>query len=747
MNSSNLTSKNSPRPGLIGITVSPTTLTMDSKAQHTFTASVTNTSDSQVLWSATGGSVTTSGLFVAPQVGTATEVTLTATSAADPSRRATAVVKITSASASPLAVEITNLPAATQGAAYAAALSASGGTAPYTWSLTGGALPGSLRLTSDGTMGGTAGPKGRFGFTATVKDAAAHTASGSFSVAVSGVNDTAKFDGPAELPSVYMNTSVADTPAPGKTRMVTTAANLQSALDSANCGDTIKLKAGVTFSGVFEFPAKACDNNHWIVVRSDASDRMLPPEGLRLTPCYAGISSLPGRPAFACTATQNVAARLVFSGTGSGPIVWANGANHYRLIGLEVTRESSRASVSNLASNEDHGTSDHIVFDRVWMHGTAQDETTRGIMLSGSTYVAVVDSFFTDFHCVALTGSCTDAQAIAGGLGDLPMGPYKIVNNFLEASGENILFGGGEATQTPSDIEIRRNHFFKPLLWMKGHPGFVGGRDGHPFIVKNHFEIKNGARVLFEGNLLENNWGGFSQSGFSMVLVPKNQNGHCALCVVHDITARYSTIAHVGGGIVVGNGVSDSGALALGAWNESFHDLVITDVDDVAYTGGGYLFQEGSGSPASALHDIAVSHVTGLSRHSQGAAIVVGNKASSPRMYNFTWTDNVFTANGSGIISKGGDTSDCAYGSGGPVGILNRCFHPYTFSHNVLIGAALPWPSANFATSSLARVFGANLQSSLYSIDPASPYKNAGADGKDPGADIAAVQAAIAGVE
>ena len=43
------------------------------------------------------------------------------------------------------------------------------------------------------------------------------------------------------------------------------------------------------------------------------------------------------------------------------------------------------------------------------------------------------------------------------------MGPFKIVNNFLEASGENILLGGGAATVTPADIEIRHNHMFRGL--------------------------------------------------------------------------------------------------------------------------------------------------------------------------------------------------------------------------------------------------------------------------------------------
>jgi len=86
------------------------------------------------------------------------------------------------------------------------------------------------------------------------------------------------------------------------------------------------------------------------------------------------------------------------------------------------------------------GAIDHIVFDRLWLHGTAQDETTRGLMLTGSTYVAVVDSSFSDFHCVAVTGTCSDSQAIGGGIGDRAMGPYKIVNNYLEAAGENIIF-------------------------------------------------------------------------------------------------------------------------------------------------------------------------------------------------------------------------------------------------------------------------------------------------------------------
>jgi hypothetical protein len=55
----------------------------------------------------------------------------------------------------------------------------------------------------------------------------------------------------------------------------------------------------------------------------------------------------------------------------------------------------------------------------------------------------------------------------------LPDGTYKIVNNFLEAAGENILWGGAPGSTVPTDIEIRRNHMFKPLNWMPRSDNFI----------------------------------------------------------------------------------------------------------------------------------------------------------------------------------------------------------------------------------------------------------------------------------
>ena len=97
------------------------------------------------------------------------------------------------------------------------------------------------------------------------------------------------FDGPAELPRVTVSSGMSDTPAPGSIISVNAGGDVKAALASARCGDVIELQAGATFSGQFTLPAKNCDSKHWIVIRTSASDSMLPAQGQRATPCYAGV--------------------------------------------------------------------------------------------------------------------------------------------------------------------------------------------------------------------------------------------------------------------------------------------------------------------------------------------------------------------------------------------------------------------------------------------------------------------------
>jgi hypothetical protein len=740
-----------PTAGMQAVTVaiSPASFALASGAAHQFAAQVLNASNTDVAWSASAGTITSAGLFTAPNVNTPTTVQLMATSKADPGKRALASVSVSPAAAgvATLSMANTSLPEATEGTPYSAALRISGGTAPYRWKVASGALPAGFVLdAAEGTINGITSQNGGFPFTVEASDASGQSVSRKLSLNVSLANK-ANTDGPAELPHVYMKSSLADSPAPGATRLVKTSAALQAALSSAKCGETIALQAGATFNGLFVLHAKSCDDNHWIVLRTSAPDSALPPEGTRATPCYAGVAALPGRPALGCTKASNVMAKIAFSGTGSGPLIVADGANHYRLIGLEITRDKPKSLVYNLFTGEKNGTFDHVIVDRSWLHGTAHDETTRGMMLNSATYVAIVDSFFSDFHCIALTGACGDSQAIAGGLGPNPMGPYKIVNNFLEAAGENVLFGGGGAERSPEDIEIRRNFLYKPLIWMKGQPGFVGGRDGHPFIVKNHFELKNGVRVLFDGNVLENSWGGFSQAGFSILLTPKNQNNVCPICVVHDVTIRYNLISHAGDGFQIANIPSVSGGLSMGLWNVSIHDVVMDDISGRVYLGGGHLFQESSSNHVSVLHDVAISHVTAFKKDAGAAMLIVGNNKSFPEMYGFVWSNNIFSGSG-GVATTGGGAENCAYHMNGPAAMLASCFKEFEFSHNALVGPIGKWPAGNFAPASTAEVKFATSKQPLarYQLLPTSPYAHAGSDGKALGADVEALSAAVAGV-
>jgi hypothetical protein len=70
------------------------------------------------------------------------------------------------------------------GNAYSQKLDATAGTSPYSWQITGGALPGGLTLASGGTISGVPTVANTFNFTATVTDAASQTASRTFTIVI-----------------------------------------------------------------------------------------------------------------------------------------------------------------------------------------------------------------------------------------------------------------------------------------------------------------------------------------------------------------------------------------------------------------------------------------------------------------------------------------------------------------------------------------------------------------------------------
>lgn len=97
------------------------------------------------------------------------------------------IVTPNSGSTSALAVTSSTVPAAKAQAAYSATLTASGGTAPYTWSMTSGTLPTGLTFAASGTISGMPTQAGSSSFTVQVTDSSspAKTASQPLSMTVS----------------------------------------------------------------------------------------------------------------------------------------------------------------------------------------------------------------------------------------------------------------------------------------------------------------------------------------------------------------------------------------------------------------------------------------------------------------------------------------------------------------------------------------------------------------------------------
>ncbi len=562
--------------------------------------------------------------------------------------------------------------------------------------------------------------------------------------------------GPGNIP----NFCVSGTISGGNVYTATSTSGLIKVLSTSQCGDVIQLTAGSTF-GMFTVPAKSCDANHYITIRTSSPDSSLPAEGTRITPCYAGVVALPGRPAYSCPDSTNVMAKISTSTKGRD-IGFTSGANYYRFIGLELTRDAGTGTVSTLVST--NGAS-NVIFDRVWAHGTATDITSVGFSLDTSSFVAIIDSYLNDFHCPS-SPSCLDSKGISGGHSDTtPEGTWKIVNNFVEGAAEDVGFGtaGLSTVFAPADIEIRHNYFYKPTIWMPGDLNY----NGLSFVVRNHLEFKNATRVLIEGNGIQNSWGGYGvQQGSAIILTPRivGTIGPCANCFVTNVTIRFNTGSHLPQAIALASPGNTSEKYASGNNNFSIHDNVFDDLNysgcykcSTAYTNQMFALINANLPPANdVLHDVTVDHLTEVVSGPLPAGFLdLGGPtaANPPQESNIVMTNSIFSAGKVPVTNSGGASANCAtVSSGSPRANFDACWNPYTFSTNVVVGGAANaswvWPSGNFFPATADLINFVNLNGGVrgdYHLSLWSPYKGMATDGQDPGANIDAVNTYVGG--
>jgi hypothetical protein len=492
-----------------------------------------------------------------------------------------------------------------------------------------------------------------------------------------------------------LSVETAHPPATGRTIAVPAGGDFQAALNAAQPGDVITLEAGATFTGPFQLPAKS--GSGWIVVRTSALDGKLPPPGTRVDPSSAAV--MPKLEA------------------ASGSVIsTAPGAHHYRFIGMEI-RPKKGVFLYNLVQL---GTTEsamdrlphHLVFDRCYLHGDPAKGTRRGIAMN-SRDAAVIDSYLSDFKEVG-----ADSQAIAGWNGP---GPFKIENNYLEGAGENVMFGGATPTipnLVPSDIEIRRNHFSKPLSWKAGTPAF----QGTPWAIKNLFELKNARRVLVEGNLFEHNWP-HAQNGFAILFTVRTEVDAARWAVVEDVLFINNVVRRSGSGVNI-LGVDDTSPTRSGRTRRiTIKNTLFDEIGGERWGGGGRLFQLLEGT-----QDVAIEHTTAF----HNGNIITADGAAHTR---FVFRDNIALHNEYGIIGAGA-------GSGNPA--LEKYFPGATVAKNLFVGGRSgAYPRDNFFAGSLESVGYKDRGRGNYRLSDSSRYRRVGTDGKDIGVDFAALWTAM----
>jgi hypothetical protein len=497
-----------------------------------------------------------------------------------------------------------------------------------------------------------------------------------------------------ELPRVTIDTTYVA--ATGRSHTLRTGGNLQSALDAARPGDEIVLEAGSIFTGNFSLPNKS--GAGWVVVRTSAIDR-LPPPGTRVTPAHAS-------------------AMAAIVGPRTQPALHTKaGAHHFRFIGIEV-RPQEGGYTKNLINigtgdEKDPAAFPHsFIFDRCYIHGDPKVGGRRGVALNGAA-IAVIDSHVSDWK-----GRGEDTQAVAGWSGP---GPFKIVNNYLEAAGENVMFGGGDPSLPnliPSDIEIRGNHFNKPLAWHhRDRTHFAGTR----WTVKNLFELKNARRVIVDGNLFERSWVE-SQTGFVIKLSPRNQDGTAPWSAVEDVTITNNVMRAAKNGIGI-HGTDDE--------KKSQDTKRVLVRNNLLYDVGSERWGDDTSlllAIADGATDVVIDHNT---------ALVDGSISFTEGRPNrgFVFTNNIVRHNEYGIKGGGEETGH---------GTLRRYFPGATLVKNVFIGGkAANYPKDNFFAASVDAVGFVDTTRHLYALSPKSPYRGTATDGTDPGANIDALRTAV----
>jgi hypothetical protein len=468
--------------------------------------------------------------------------------------------------------------------------------------------------------------------------------------------------------------------------------DLQAAINSANMGDTIRLAAGATFTGNFMLPAKT--GTGVITIRSSASDTALPASGTRIDPSNAAL--LP----------------KLQSPNSSPVLATAPGAHGYTVRFIEflpnfqgyydVITLGDGSSAQNTLASVPHD----LIIDACYIHGDPTYGQKRGIALNSAS-TSVINSYI-----AGIKADGQDSQAIGGWNGP---GPFTITNNYLEAAGENILFGGADPripSLVPSNITIRRNHFTKQLIWQS---------QGN-WSVKNLLELKNAKNVVIDGNLMEYEWPS-AQNGTAVLFTPRNDEGTCVWCIVQNVQFTNNLVRHTASGInILGTDNYQTSGFADGI---TIRNNVFQDVGGI-WGGDGRFLMIGDGA-----RNVTVDHNTVLQT---GWSVIFAYGVPMP---SFAFTNNIVPDLSWAIMGDGTSAGN---------GTIATYFPAGRFLGDVIAGSdPSAYPTGDFYPASMSAVGFVDLAGGNYRLRTTSPYYRHATDALDIGCNIDALNAALGG--
>ncbi len=461
--------------------------------------------------------------------------------------------------------------------------------------------------------------------------------------------------------------------------------DFQTALNRAKAGDTIVLQAGAKYVGSFGLPNKTGDE--FVTIQSSELAK-LPADGIRVSPSDAALMP-----------------KILSSGRGESAVYTLPNAHHYRFVGIEFAPDNKDYIYNLVALGAEKQTAEevphHIEIDRCYLHPNPHPDgrTRRGIALNSAETV-IKNSYLAGF---AYQGE--ETQAIAGWNGT---GGYKIINNYLAAGAENILFGGADPSiknLVPTDIEVRNNLMTKPLEWR--------GKT----TIKCTFELKNARNVRIVGNIIEN---GFDDMAIRLTI--RNQEGNAPWSVIEDVLMQDNWIRNSGGGINF-LGTDDINKSAVMKRVQVVNNL-FTGIDAEKWGGGGRFILITNGE------DITVANNTVFN---SGNAITAYGTVTK----RFTLRGNIFSYNQYGFAGDG------VVGNG----VLTQYFPGGLIVENVVMSGSktpkpyIDVPLRNYFAADFSAVGFVSWQGGNYRLAPNSKYKNKGSNKQDLGADINQVEA------